>query len=1020
MPGGLADRIFRNAAAILVAGAAGLTFAGGCISPCAGYDRFPGTRISPDALVVLNRGASMAVPAGDAVPDLDEDGTRSRYDLALSILFRLLNANGNRIDGLASPRNAKDIPRFRNLIDLEDELFLGARIAVLLYGSDIPPNPGYGPAFGGRGYRAVWDSVYARGKLPPLSPAGPSARFPWADVASRFARDAFRQTQDPFSSCRPRVAILITDGSGIEAAVRSGVLPDGIDRVYALLVGVSGREERSRLRRLFEGAGGPIDDPGGPAVRTGQAVFFESPDEVDVSDVFDDIAAPFDVGPWKAAGPVAPALRTPDSCRLFAASLVARRGRNPTPDTGSLCSHILDFDGSLPDTAKREWDAASMLAGMPPASRRIYSSKDGGRKNLVIDPSGGVDPSKAGASRIPEAAGIADTVKHRPLGGLAGSTPVLVGPPSPYYADFADPAARKAFVGRHSRRKKLLLAAANDGMLHAFDAGAWDPQGDPPGYRPGTGEEEWAYFPGFLLARGNGSPPPPGHYAGHTQGTVSVADIYAAGSPSDAGGDAGWRTYAIGGAGMEGAGYFALDVTDPSSIDYPAPKWELSKEDLPLLGRSWSTPAIGKIRVKAPGGADRNGRRERWVAVVGAGKGSPSGATTLREPVDLRGPQADPRIIRVENTGNAPDSGRITLSVARIEKREGKWVPVRYRASGTYSSKDPSAFRDVVFRNRPDRIEYPPAGTVVSWTDPGVEGRALIVLDAATGEVLQEITHPDMGEVVAPPAVVNDGEGYIERVYAGDMAGNLWRAIADPHGVLELGGKPFFSVTGDGYSREICSKAAVGGGEGPYPGLWIVFGTGDCENPMDGSRGALFAVLDNLPAGLPSRVKTETVTERNLADATGIFERIEKGVVPFPGRTAKGWFAALPGVAEKFLSAPRVFHRNLFFSTFEPEYGSCPPGGTGRVYGFGMIPGRNLGNPALLDDHPPDRPQPGWKAEPLRVFPSAGILSGPVVSTGTNGPAMLYTGSADGTVTGLRIPAPASIKSIRYWRDVSR
>lgn len=1021
---GRAIRRSRIAAAILLAAAAAGILPGAGIVPCAGYDRFPGTRMSPDVLIVLNRGASMSAPAGDAVSDLDGNGTRSRHDLALSVLFRLLNANGNRIEGLASPRNAADVSRFRRLIDIEDELFLHARIGVLPYGDGAQPKPLERPPSGERTYREMWDFAFALGKSRSLSPHGPAARFPAEDIASHFARAASHGKPDPLAPCRPRVVILITDGSDLAGSVRLGGLPDGIERLYPLFVGVSGEEERTRLRRLLEGANGSLQDPDGWAGTAIRVAFFESPEEVDASDIFEDIAAPFDLGPWKTADPVVPARREPDSNRLFAASLSAGKGGNPMPETGSLRSHILGPDGSPPDAAERMWDAVSSLAAVPPAARRIYTSVGGARKNVAVDPSSGVDPSLSGVSRTSEAAGIVDDVRNRPLGGLSVSTPVLVGPPSPYYADAADPAARQAFAGQHSRRKRVLLAGGNDGMLHAFDAGAWDPRQETAGYGRGTGEEEWAYFPGFLLGKRKDPSLFSGRHAGSAEGSTAVADIVVGNpsGPTHPVRETGWRTYAIGGAGTGERGYFALDITDPRSIDYPAPKWELSKDDMPLLGRAWSTPAIGRVRVTTSEGVGRSVTRGRWVAVVGAGKGTPSGATTLRESVDLRTREADPGVVRVESTGNAPDSGQITLFLARLEKRKGKWVSVRYKATGSYSSKEETAFRNVAFRNRPDRIEYAPAGTVVSWTDPGDEGKAILVLDAARGEVLQALTHPDMGEVVAPPAIVIDSEGYIERVYVGDLAGNVWRATADPIGNFDLGGKPFFSFTGDGYSREIYAKAAVAGGEGTFPGSWIFFGTGNRENPMDGSRGAMVAVYDDLPAASPARTGTVTLTERNLADATGFFDRIGKSDASFsfPVKGAKGWYGTMPGSAEKILSAPRVFHHNLFFATFDPTHGTCPPGGTGRIYGFGIVPGRNMGSPALEEE---DRPEPmvtGAKSARVKEFPSEGILSGPVISVGSNGTAMLYTGSPDGTVFGLRIPAPASNRSIRYWRDVSR
>lgn len=488
---------------------------------------------------------------------------------------------------------------------------------------------------------------------------------------------------------------------------------------------------------------------------------------------------------------------------------------------------------------------------------------------------------------------------------ISRSTPVLVGPPSPWYLDSRDPSARNAFAGRAAGRKPLRLVSADDGTLLAFDAGelAWT-------FLSGVSNEE-------KTASGEGPERPPAF----AEGALAVADVRLAAVPGAAttGRETGWRTVAVAGAGAWGRGIFALDVTDPASPGYPSPMWEVSKRQLPILGQLRSAPAIGKVRAPA-GRLDAPGETvDRWVVLLGAGKAT----------------------------------------------RRGR-------------------------------------------QDPPDEGRGILVLEASTGKVLQILTHPDMGEFVASPAVAPDREGYIERVYLGDLSGNLWRATVGESGDFDLGGEPFFSVAPEHAARAIHGKCAVAPGEGEHSGLWVVFGTGGIEDPPDGAPGGIYAVYDDGPPGRKRGAWSMTLTERELVDATRFFARIGERELPFPspGGKARGWHAVLPGHGETLVSAPKVFFSTLYFTTWEPDSGNRKEGGTVRVYGFGMAPGKNPGNPAL----------PG--PERVRKVGAGGVPAGLELSFGGPGKAEVRVASPDGTVEAFLVPAPGKRKSILSWKNV--
>lgn len=164
------------------------------------------------------------------------------------------------------------------------------------------------------------------------------------------------------------------------------------------------------------------------------------------------------------------------------------------------------------------------------------------------------------------------------LGDIINASPVFVGKPRfPYvessYLDF-----KKDNEGRAG----VVLAAANDGMLHAFDRS--------------TGRELWAYVPTFVMDRMYklADTNYPNNHAYLVDGSPQVADIKVGSA---------WKTIVIGGLNAGGRGYYALDITDPA---HPKSMWEYSEDD---LGYTFGNPVV----------VQRSNAAKDWVVVFGAG-----------------------------------------------------------------------------------------------------------------------------------------------------------------------------------------------------------------------------------------------------------------------------------------------------------------------------------------------------------------------------------------------------------------
>ena len=233
------------------------------------------------------------------------------------------------------------------------------------------------------------------------------------------------------------------------------------------------------------------------------------------------------------------------------------------------------------------------------------------------------------------------------LGDIVNAAPAYLGPPSALYpdvwmdADVSNPNATAAedgypystFRSVNSTRKGLLLAGANDGMLHAFEAAVWNSSANK--WVDGSGKEVFAYVPGSVLLRTDkrattgstladvantnyGSSPPHRYFV---DGSPTVGDAFFGTAKA-------WRSVVVSGLGGGGQAVFALDVTSPSAVaDLDVVKkvlWEYTDLDDPDLGNTFSQPNIIRIL---------DNKKGRWVALFGNGFNSdfPDGAASSGE-----------------------------------------------------------------------------------------------------------------------------------------------------------------------------------------------------------------------------------------------------------------------------------------------------------------------------------------------------------------------------------------------------
>lgn len=176
-----------------------------------------------------------------------------------------------------------------------------------------------------------------------------------------------------------------------------------------------------------------------------------------------------------------------------------------------------------------------------------------------------------------------------------------------------------------------------------------------------------------------------------------------------------------------------------------------------------------------------------------------------------------------------------------------------------------------------------------------------------------------------------NGDTYTDRVYAGDLAGNMW-AFEDhydptpapdtdtsivPDGTW--GARKLFSAGAlDSVQRKIFYSPDVVGENGED---MIFFGTGDRADPEE------IAVVNRIYAIKNDWVNTgfTTLTENDLVDVTAnliqLGTDVQKDAVKADLDSKRGWFFELENPGEKIISSVIVYAGVLYFTSYEPETG---------------------------------------------------------------------------------------------------
>jgi len=335
------------------------------------------------------------------------------------------------------------------------------------------------------------------------------------------------------------------------------------------------------------------------AARNGGGQFYSTTSERDLENALEDAIRRITSAAYTFATPVIPTTSATGLSRTYVAAFQTDPLRPFWK--GYLSAYQRDANGKVPvdangvplDTAL-VWEAGQQLSLKAASSRTIYTVVGGSQVDFSTG-TAAITTTTLGVSTSTDRDNLINFIRGQDsydennngnltedrswkLGDIFHSTPVLVTPPLGASSD----SSYTDFKTANATRTTILLAGANDGMLHAF--------------RESDGEELWAFVPPDQLDRLKLLTIQASDHPFYADAGPIAVDVKMGGA---------WKTIVVFGERRGGRSYHALDVTTPTSPQY---LWSFTDTK---MGESWSEPAVGKVKM-----ADGT---ERFVALFGGG-----------------------------------------------------------------------------------------------------------------------------------------------------------------------------------------------------------------------------------------------------------------------------------------------------------------------------------------------------------------------------------------------------------------
>ena len=472
--------------------------------------------------------------------------------------------------------------------------------------------------------------------------------------------------------------------------------------------------------------------------------------------------------------------------------------------------------------------------------------------------------------------------------------------------------------GSCANRKEIILAGANNGILHAFDTS--------------DGDELWGYIPPNILGKLERIPSSQANVTNAIygiDGSPIVKDIYYDDTPDDSTDNPVWKTIVLTGLGAGGHGYFAIDITDVNSpthlfaiendpFEQVVRHWDsdglksefgyasgniLANMDYRKLGEAWSTPRI--IRIKVSG-------KDKWVAVFGGGYNGGVNHNT-GSAVFVMDLEDEGRLLEIGKDNNGDAVYRIDITdndpsqVTQIYTGNGNQtkfnIPFSYNSSHTlsvYLSKKDTSRN--IWNSYVDATGYSINGPTITFTDAPENNDKIKIIRSDITNIVNAIPS-DLSVITADGTEKANYNGAL--VYAADLEGKITKINLTDQGTLYQTTTLFDAQSNTSNGRYIYKKAEATINNDNN--LWLYFGTGNTQKLQNQSSNILNRVYG---------IKDKDFPNFATISSTGTISQC-KTAPTCPGGSDLGWYLDLKK-AQKVTAEPTIDKDRVYFPIYEP------------------------------------------------------------------------------------------------------
>jgi type IV pilus assembly protein PilY1 len=336
---------------------------------------------------------------------------------------------------------------------------------------------------------------------------------------------------------------------------------------------------------------------------------------------------------------------------------------------------------------------------------------------------------------------------------------------------------------------------------------------------------------------------------------------------------------------------------------------------------------------------------EQWRTIlIGGGRKGSRGlfALDVTNPTQFTqtAPNADKLVLWEFDQNDDPNLGYTFSKPSIALMNNGRWAAIF--GNGYNNTGDGTASLFIVFLDGGEN------GTWEKGTD---------YLNITTKVGSSSANCDDCNGLSTPQAIDIDGNQVIDRIYAGDLEGNLWAFDVSSNDENNWGiaygnintPKPLFIAQHNNKPQPITLKPivvkhpeAIGGA----PDVLVFFGTGQYLtdlDPADEDTQSFYGVWDQ---------GNHSLTPNNLVEQTfltGTFRNNNTDVTqnvrvltdkPIDYQTKKGWYINLTlASAERVIVDPDIRGGLLFFNTWIPDSSPCGEGGSGFLMSVNQVNG---------------------------------------------------------------------------------